>query len=400
MAFQFPDPNTTTEFVGDNGITYAWDAADEKWVIKSFTARAQFNTDLAMQLRGYFAMDATDTYAILPDKFIEEYYDSQTGDELEYARAGVWWIDPSFSASSDARYRPKTLTHLLIYGGRYIEVWDEDTQEYIYNDAELAPEFWPGDYIHISARGVDIYQPESDPGDREAWGQRFNDVWRVLERYEVKDDNNVAPGWRFGNSLWAYKVEKAVRDHAYTQREWTIYETDDEFSRIPCTVNHWHDINDIQFHVYGGEERYDPAVQGRSEAEVANWDGDNGDLVDATVQKTFFNPTQNYVAFNKDLIPSGNASWSSRLDPYPQHLFLKFDNGEKINFVVEFIARAGQNNRSYNFRILDRGNLPLGDLSSIDGVEFEIYKYWSASKEGLQTQIDNLLDFSQYEELP
>ena len=401
MAFQFPDPNTTAEFVGDNGITYAWDATDEKWVIKSFSTRAEFDGDLPMQLRGYFEMDATGTYAILPNEFIEEYYDSQTGQDFAYQRAGVWWIDPSFNTSNSPRYRPLTLTHLLIHGGRYVDSWDEETQEYVYDDAELAPEFWPGDYINISARGIDIYQPEDDPGERKAWGQRFDDVWRVLERYEVKDDNNVAPGWRFGNSLWAYKVEKAVRDHAYTQREWTIYEIEDnEISRIFCTVQNWHDINDIQRHVYGGEERHEPVVKGRSEAEVANWDGDNGELADAGVRKTFFNPTQNYVAFNKDIIPSGQVSWSVKLEPYPQHVFLKFDNGEKINFVVEFIARAGLNNRSYNFRILDRGNLPLGDLSSIDGVEFEVYRFYEAPRTGLQTQIDNLLDFSQYEELP
>ena len=349
------------------------------------------NPDLLMQLRSYFEMDATDTYAILPDGIVEDYYDAQTGSELEYLRPGVWWIDPSFNTSNDARYRPSTLTHLLISPGRSIDYWDENTQEYVYVNADLAPlEFRPGDYINISARGIDIYQPEDDPDDRRSWGQRFNDVWRVVERYEVKDDNNVAPGWKLGGYVYAYKVEKAVRDHAVTNREWTLYETDDEVSRIPCAVDHWHDINDIQREVFGGEERYDPALQGRSRAQVANWDGDNGELFDATVQNTFFNATQNYVAFNKDLIPSGNTSWQSRLSPYPQHIFLKFDNGEKINFVVEFIARAGLNNRSYNFRILDRGNLPLGDLSSIDGVEFEVYKYYEAPRDGLQTQIDGL----------
>jgi len=38
MAFQFPDPNVTTEFTGDNGITYSWDAVDGKWVIKRYAA--------------------------------------------------------------------------------------------------------------------------------------------------------------------------------------------------------------------------------------------------------------------------------------------------------------------------------------------------------------------------
>ena len=38
MAFQFPDPNVTPEFTGDNGITYSWDATDGKWVIKRYAA--------------------------------------------------------------------------------------------------------------------------------------------------------------------------------------------------------------------------------------------------------------------------------------------------------------------------------------------------------------------------
>ena len=38
MAFNFPDPNVTTEFTGDNGITYSWDANDGKWQIKRYAA--------------------------------------------------------------------------------------------------------------------------------------------------------------------------------------------------------------------------------------------------------------------------------------------------------------------------------------------------------------------------
>ena len=36
MPFAFPDPQTTPEFTGDNGITYIWDADDSKWQIKGF----------------------------------------------------------------------------------------------------------------------------------------------------------------------------------------------------------------------------------------------------------------------------------------------------------------------------------------------------------------------------
>jgi len=35
MAFQFPDPNTTSEFTAANGVVYAYDNTDGKWVVKS-----------------------------------------------------------------------------------------------------------------------------------------------------------------------------------------------------------------------------------------------------------------------------------------------------------------------------------------------------------------------------
>ena len=37
MAFVFPDPNTFPEFEAPNGITYRWDATDQKWVVGSFS---------------------------------------------------------------------------------------------------------------------------------------------------------------------------------------------------------------------------------------------------------------------------------------------------------------------------------------------------------------------------
>lgn len=42
MAFQFPDPELTTEFTGDNGITYSWDADDGKWVVKGYQSGDEY----------------------------------------------------------------------------------------------------------------------------------------------------------------------------------------------------------------------------------------------------------------------------------------------------------------------------------------------------------------------
>ena len=60
--------------------------------------------------------------------------------------------------------------------------------------------------------------------------------------------------------------------------------------------------------------------------------------------------------------------------------------------VVEFIGTAGQYGRSRNFRILDRRNFPVGDLSSIEGLEFDVYKRYKPQRDSLQTQIDGLKD--------
>ena len=46
MAFTFPDPNVTTEFTGDNGITYSWDAVDGKWQVKTTAALDDIRQDI------------------------------------------------------------------------------------------------------------------------------------------------------------------------------------------------------------------------------------------------------------------------------------------------------------------------------------------------------------------
>ena len=46
MAFQFPDPQTTSEFTADNGITYAWDVDDSKWQVKTTAALDDIRQDI------------------------------------------------------------------------------------------------------------------------------------------------------------------------------------------------------------------------------------------------------------------------------------------------------------------------------------------------------------------
>ena len=40
MAFQFPADKL--DFTGANGITYTWDATDEKWRVKAFRSQDDF----------------------------------------------------------------------------------------------------------------------------------------------------------------------------------------------------------------------------------------------------------------------------------------------------------------------------------------------------------------------
>jgi hypothetical protein len=42
MPFTFPDPQATPEFTGDNGITYAWDADDSKWQVKTIESEGAY----------------------------------------------------------------------------------------------------------------------------------------------------------------------------------------------------------------------------------------------------------------------------------------------------------------------------------------------------------------------
>jgi hypothetical protein len=51
MPFAFPDPQTTPEFTGENGITYVWDADDSKWQIKGFAVEQR--EDFDPQLKGH-----------------------------------------------------------------------------------------------------------------------------------------------------------------------------------------------------------------------------------------------------------------------------------------------------------------------------------------------------------
>ena len=46
MPFTFPDPQTTSEFTGDNGITYSWDVDDSKWQVKTTAALDDIRQDI------------------------------------------------------------------------------------------------------------------------------------------------------------------------------------------------------------------------------------------------------------------------------------------------------------------------------------------------------------------
>lgn len=60
MPFTFPNPQTTPEFTGTNGITYIWDVDDEKWKIQGFRAPGDYvKTKGGDEMEGPFKVDGS-----------------------------------------------------------------------------------------------------------------------------------------------------------------------------------------------------------------------------------------------------------------------------------------------------------------------------------------------------
>lgn len=384
MVFQFPDPNVTPEFTGDNGITYSWDATDGKWVIKGFSSNKQERyPDLVMQLRGYFELNGNGE-AVLPDGII---YDSDImggpdGTDVYVMRPGIWWLDPT--QSSAVRYQPETITHFLVSGLRWIDVIDGDGNE-IFNEAATTQEFEEGDLIHIRSRATEIY---ADPTYAESYGSEFDHVWRITKKIEVVDDNNVGYGWGFGDTLWAYEVEKCAPEERYKNGFWPL--NDDTF--IPARISHWHGASKDEVSALNEEVFGEPEIRegplGRSEFRAYAWN--TSSTVDAVSKQSYFHPEENFCAFNHDLIPNGRLDWEEALGPYPRQILLKFDDGDELIFTVEFRGVDGHNNRSKNYTITDRGNLPLDlDTFIYNQRQFDVYLY-TPERKSLQQQIDEL----------
>ena len=60
MAFQFPNPNTTPEFTAANGVVYAYDNTDGKWVVKSSPFQGDYVQTGGDTMTGELTMDDAD----------------------------------------------------------------------------------------------------------------------------------------------------------------------------------------------------------------------------------------------------------------------------------------------------------------------------------------------------
>ena len=90
MAFQFPDPNVTPEFTGDNGITYSWDATDGKWVTKSFGVEQP--EDFDPQLKEHVCAEF---FKVVADYGAVEASDGHSMASYDFADSGIkYWTKP------------------------------------------------------------------------------------------------------------------------------------------------------------------------------------------------------------------------------------------------------------------------------------------------------------------
>ena len=204
-------------------------------LIKEYIHTGNLDTELMVQLRDYFTFDADDK-AIIPD---EAFYADDVND-VYYARPGVWWQASDYDPSNP-NYDPKTLTHLFCVGARYRELEQPDGS-YTYNDATIMPVFEVGDIVHVQAKALDFTLYSNNPEDHDAYGHAFNNVWRVVEKVDVVDPNNVVPNWfNVGNTMNCYRVEKCVRETQYDGRYWYVNADDPVDGKviIPARVNHW-----------------------------------------------------------------------------------------------------------------------------------------------------------------
>ena len=97
MAFTFPDPNVATEVTAPNGITYTWDAADEKWSVKS--------------------------YGVDQDTFDTRFVNSTGGDEME----GPFKVDGSLEVTAGIDVSGTKITNL----DSPVDATDATNKEYV-----------------------------------------------------------------------------------------------------------------------------------------------------------------------------------------------------------------------------------------------------------------------------
>lgn len=204
-------------------------------LIKEYIHTGNFNTELMVQLRDYFTFDADDK-AIIPNEAF--YADDQN--DVYYAKPGVWWQASDYDPS-DPNYNPETITHLFLVGARFRDIQQPDGT-WTYDNATIMQVFEVGDIIQVQAKALDYTLYDTNPEDHSAYGYSFNNVWRVVEKVDVVDPNNVVPFWfNVGNTMNCYRVEKCVPEAQYQGMYWTLIpdEPDDGKVIIPARVNPW-----------------------------------------------------------------------------------------------------------------------------------------------------------------
>jgi hypothetical protein len=129
MAFKFPDPNVTPEFIGNNGITYSWDFDDAKWTVKTIKIQKSMKV---IQTTGSIS---------LGDKLPFKPYDSSLKMKKEKKESPD---DPFSYLTPDAGFRwlgqnPET-GRIIFYNDRWFgytddegETWNPSTAMHMWN---------------------------------------------------------------------------------------------------------------------------------------------------------------------------------------------------------------------------------------------------------------------------
>ena len=190
-------------------------------------------------------------------------------------------------------------------------------------------------------------------------GKDDSDLAGLLNTYKKEEvDKLFMPktgGWFTGGIAINWK------EPGYMIEPLVIYDNNDNkvirmwnTGAIETSLKNFRD-NDLVTKAYVDGKTDPTAVTCEQNWNNASWNTDN--MVDALISQIKVHNDRTALVLNKNGTDTNIImDWENELAPYPSYFGIKID--EEIYFVeVEFTGKGGQNNRGYNFKILNH-NLP------------------------------------------